>query len=121
MIIIIATRIDHVSVNTSQLSTPTPPFIQQGYRSNGDSMFRNDYDDPTVLDTRQLGSQDCLARNEGDGQYTTMHSNITRNTPTSTISNNSSTRHAYQTPQHHYDVPKVNSDYDEPTALGKQV
>ncbi len=102
--------------------------MQQGYRPNDnsrDSIPTNYYDDPTVLDTTRLGSQDHLAMNNHDSQYTTMTSVTMRNTTPittsrSTISDNSSTRHGPpQIP--HYDVPKPNSEYDEPMALVKQV
>ena len=98
------------SVNTSQLSTPTPPFIQNG-TARGDRIQTNYYDDPTVLDldTSQLNSYD---RNLRHGDYTTMHSRST----TSTISNKGA--------PHVYDMPRntnIDSNYDEPNALARQV
>ncbi len=112
MSIFLTTADPGASVNTSQLSTPTPPFIQNGTASSG-RIRSNYYDDPTVLDldTSQLNSYD---RHLQHGDYTTMHSRST----TSTVSNRGAI------PPHVYDMPRngsVDSNYDEPNALARQV
>ena len=123
----VATQVNrNGSVDTSQFVTPTPPPYQQTYRSTGSEgmLQSNYYDDPSVLDTSNIGLHRSLDALNEHNQYTTMHSSeVAQGTHNSNHSTKSDSLIA-RNPLPYYDVPRkitLNSEYDDPVALGTQV